>query len=97
MNFEKSLDNLSNQVLTVKEGDLTVSIALCIAEANSLLEQLDKEILNVTKLGNRRLVKPSLVKAWREILHIRKDLDNDYLNNDIDREVSITKYGRVKK
>lgn len=77
-----------------KDRDWSIDAAVHIALAMYAIYKLEDQGVNV-ELRNRPLVLPELDRAWRQVLHIRKDLPSEILSNDIPRGVTLSKFGEL--
>ena len=77
-----------------KDRDWSIDAAVHIALAIYAVNKLEDQGVNI-ELLNRPLVLPELDRAWRQVLHIRKDLPSEILSNDIPRGVTLSKFGEL--
>lgn len=99
-NWENNLKNFS-RILTRKQEyfseesrDWSIDVAIHLALAFYSLKKLEESGVDL-KLRNRFLILPSLIRAFRELLHLRKDIPVDIMSNDIERKITLSKYGEI--
>jgi hypothetical protein len=77
-----------------EDRDWSVDVATHLALAYHALGELEESGV-ILKIRNRPLISPELERAWRELLHVRKDLPPDLLIDGVHRKVSLSRFGDV--
>ena len=72
-----------------ESGDPTLDCVLYLSMAHGAIERL-KELGVDTTLNAQPLVVPAVVRAYREVVHIRSRVNNDWLDTD-----AYSRYGRL--
>lgn len=78
------------------ERDWSVDALIHIALAFYAVGKLEDQGADL-EFRNRLLVYPALKRAWRELLHIRKDLPSEILIEEIERATTLSRFGDVRK
>lgn len=82
---------------TPEEGDKSMVVAEHLALALAGLYSLASSHPDVFKVGSRELGFPAIRRLWRELMHIRSHLPADVLSNDVYRNVTLTRFGKIIK
>lgn len=77
------------------DQDPTIVAALALAKSARAMRDLETLYPHFFKVANRLIFFPAIERAWRDLLHVRSRLGVEIMMYDIEREVTLTRYGRI--
>lgn len=75
--------------------DLSLEAAEAIAQAYNAVVALEAQGADLS-LRSRMLIAPALVRAYRELLYVRKHLPPELVQEDVPRRVRLTRLGQIQ-
>jgi hypothetical protein len=95
-NHEDMIKFLSGETDLTSDRDWSAEILMFIALAINACNQL-KKLGYDARFKNRKIILPSLERAWREAIHQRQQLPLTYFTENPDsKAVEVTRFGNIE-